>query len=102
MTGGYIELQINGWIISPIIAFRKYIFRDMLPVFSNLDRRAEEVAAEHYHQIEHPIRLAGCRVDVLPPYASNNAKITRRVAGRILEQWLITNRYRRDYGECSV
>lgn len=51
MTGGYLELQINGWIIGPIIAFRKYIFSDVLTAFGNIDQRAEEVANEYYHRI---------------------------------------------------
>jgi hypothetical protein len=33
MTGGYLELQIKGQIIGPVVAFRKYIFPDVLPAF---------------------------------------------------------------------
>jgi hypothetical protein len=34
MNGGYLEMQINGRIVGPIIAFREYIFRDVLPATS--------------------------------------------------------------------
>ena len=33
-------------IIGPIMAFRKYIFTDVIPAFGNLDRRADKVADE--------------------------------------------------------
>jgi hypothetical protein len=51
MTGGYLEMQINGYIIGPIMAFRKYIFTDVIPAFGNLDRRADKVADEYYNEI---------------------------------------------------
>ena len=48
VTGGYIEGQINGYIIGPIMAFRKYIFSDVIPAFGNLDERADEVDEQYY------------------------------------------------------
>jgi hypothetical protein len=37
MTGGYIDGQVRHGMIRPIIAFREYIFRDVVPQFSNLE-----------------------------------------------------------------
>lgn len=51
MTRNYPKKYIVEWAIGPIIAFRKYIFKDVLPVFGNLDERAEEVANEYYDRI---------------------------------------------------
>ncbi len=51
MTGGYLELQIRGYIVGPIIAFRKYIFGDVIPAFGNLETRASETANEYYGNI---------------------------------------------------
>lgn len=64
MTGGYLEMQISGWIIGPIIAFRKYIFRDVLPAFGNLDKRAEEVAEEYYNWIGSQPAGEDCDIDM--------------------------------------
>ncbi len=51
MNGGYLATQVNGWIIGPIVAFRRYVFKDVLAAFGNLDKRAEEVAQEYYGRI---------------------------------------------------
>src|SRR5690242_8348355 len=51
MTGGYLAGQIEGYVIGPIIAFRKYVFPDVLPAFGNLEKRAEEVAQEYYDTV---------------------------------------------------
>lgn len=51
MTGGYLEQQITGYIIGPIVAFRNYIFPNVLPAFGNLDKRAEGVASEYYRRV---------------------------------------------------
>jgi len=48
MDGGYLSMQIRQWIIRPIIAFREYIFSDVLPAFSNLDQRANKIADEYF------------------------------------------------------
>jgi hypothetical protein len=64
MTGGYLEMQINGYIIGPIIAFRKYIFRDVLPAFGNLDKRAEEVANEYFNLIGSQPAGEDCDIDM--------------------------------------
>lgn len=47
MTGGYLDWQVRR-VIRPIIAFREYIFRDMVPQFSKLDERAEQIGNEYY------------------------------------------------------
>jgi hypothetical protein len=51
MTGGYLQLQMENHIARPIIAFREYIFRDVLPAFGNLNARADQIADEYYHRI---------------------------------------------------
>jgi hypothetical protein len=51
MQGGYLEWQIRQFITRPIVAFRAYIFRDVLSQFDNLDDRAERVANEYYDQV---------------------------------------------------
>jgi hypothetical protein len=40
-------MQINGRIVGPIIAFREYIFRDVLPAFGNIDARAGHQQVGH-------------------------------------------------------
>ena len=51
MNGAYLEMQIRGYIIGPIIAFREYIFSDVLPAFGDLNERADKVAQEYYDTI---------------------------------------------------
>jgi hypothetical protein len=51
MDGGYLDMQIRQWIIRPVIAFREYIFRDVLPAFSNLNERANQIGDEYYEQV---------------------------------------------------
>ncbi len=48
MTGGYLSMQVRQRTIQPILAFREYIFRDVLPHFNNLNQRADRVGDEHY------------------------------------------------------
>jgi len=48
MTGGYLAAQIRQWRIRPIIAFREYIFRDVVPQFSRLNERADQIGNEYY------------------------------------------------------
>ena len=50
MNGNYLEGQVN-YRSGPITAFRKYIFRDVLPAFDNLDQRADQVAEDYYNRI---------------------------------------------------
>jgi hypothetical protein len=38
-------------VIRPIIAFREYIFRDLVPQFANLDERATQVGKDHYEMM---------------------------------------------------
>jgi hypothetical protein len=57
-------MQINGYIIGPIMAFRKYIFRDVLPAFGNLDERAEEVAEEYYNRLGSEPAWNNCDIDM--------------------------------------
>jgi hypothetical protein len=51
MNGVYLELLLNGYIIGPISAFRKYIFSSVIPAFGNLEKRAGDVAEEHFSEI---------------------------------------------------
>ena len=37
MNGGYLDMQLRQWIMRPIVAFREYIFSDVLPTFGNLE-----------------------------------------------------------------
>jgi hypothetical protein len=48
VTGEYLASQIRQWRIRPIIAFREYIFRDVVPQFSRLNERADEIGNEYY------------------------------------------------------
>jgi hypothetical protein len=50
MTGGYLASQVRQRAIRPILAFREYIFRDVVPNFSNLDQRADQVGNEYYER----------------------------------------------------
>ena len=51
MNGAYLEMRIRGYIIGPIIAFREYIFSEVLPAFGDLNDRADKVAQEYYDTI---------------------------------------------------
>lgn len=51
MEGSYLEWQVRHNVIRPIVAFRAYIFRDVLPQFNNLDQRAAHLASERYEQM---------------------------------------------------
>lgn len=51
MVNKYLELQIGGRLVGPIIAFHEYIFRDVLPAFNNIDSRARQVAVDYYDKI---------------------------------------------------
>jgi hypothetical protein len=48
MTGGYLAMQIRGRVIRPIVAFREYIFRDVVPHFGALNERADQIGNEYY------------------------------------------------------
>jgi hypothetical protein len=48
MTGGYLASQIRQWRIRPIIAFREYIFRDVVPQFGRLNERADQIGNEYF------------------------------------------------------
>jgi hypothetical protein len=50
MTGGYLDLQIRQRVIRPIIAFRDYIFRYVVPQFAKLDERAEQIGNDYYEE----------------------------------------------------
>lgn len=50
--------------MGPIVAFREYIFRDVLPAFSNLNERAEQVANEYYGRIGSLPAGDDCSVDM--------------------------------------
>jgi hypothetical protein len=51
MTGRYLERQMNGHIVGPILAFREYIFSDVLPAFNNISERADKLGNEMYLRI---------------------------------------------------
>ncbi len=51
MNGIDLEIMLNGYIIGPISAFKKYIFRDFIPAFGNLEKRAADVAEEHFTEV---------------------------------------------------
>jgi hypothetical protein len=48
MTGGYLAHQVRQHAIRPVIAFREYVFRDVIPHFCNLNQRADQIASEYY------------------------------------------------------
>jgi len=50
MTGGYLASQIRHRAVQHILAFREYIFRDVVPHFSDLNRRADEVGNDYYNR----------------------------------------------------
>jgi hypothetical protein len=47
----YVARRIEGDILAPIVAFREYIFRDVLPAFGNINERAQQVADDYYNLI---------------------------------------------------
>jgi hypothetical protein len=50
MNGSYLASRVRR-LRGPIIAFREYAFRDVIPAFGDLDARAEQVANEYYNRI---------------------------------------------------
>jgi hypothetical protein len=48
MTGVYLASQIRQRRIRPIIAFREYIFRDVVPQFGRLNERADQIGNEYF------------------------------------------------------
>jgi hypothetical protein len=48
MTGGYLAHQVRQHAIRPVIAFREYVFRDVIPQFCNLNQRADQIGVEFY------------------------------------------------------
>ena len=48
MTGGYLAHQVRQHAILPVIAFREYVFRDVIPQFCNLNQRADQIGFEFY------------------------------------------------------
>jgi hypothetical protein len=50
MNGSYLASQVRR-LSGPIIAFREYAIRDVIPAFGNLDARAEQVANDYYNRI---------------------------------------------------
>lgn len=56
MNSGNLAHQIRQKTILPILAFRKYIFRDVLPQFCNLNERATQIGHEYYDRaISQPV-----------------------------------------------
>ncbi len=55
MNGVYLALQLRHRVIQPILAFREYIFRDVLPHFADLKIRAYQISREQYdHAVSQP------------------------------------------------
>lgn len=50
MNGSYLASQVRR-LSRPIIAFREYVLRDVLPAFGDIDARAEQVANDYYNRI---------------------------------------------------
>ena len=50
MNGSYLAHRVR-LLAGPLIAFREYALRDVLPTFGNLDARAEQVADEYFNRI---------------------------------------------------
>ena len=50
VTGGYLALQIRHRSIGPILTFREYILRDIVPHFRNLNERADQIGSEYYER----------------------------------------------------
>ena len=48
MTGRYLAHQVRQHAIRPVIAFREYVFRDVIPQFCNLNQRADQIGVEFY------------------------------------------------------
>jgi len=75
MTGSYLEVQIGGWIARPIIAFRKYVFSDILPAFGNLDERARQMESDYYNRVlAQPVGESGDDVDMASVAESAEAR----------------------------
>jgi hypothetical protein len=51
VPGGYLKTQIERCALRPIVGYRECVFREVLPVFGNLNERAERVAKEHFNRI---------------------------------------------------
>jgi hypothetical protein len=51
VSGGYLAMQMRGWLMRPVLVFRQYIFSDILPGLSNLGERAEQMASDYYNRI---------------------------------------------------
>ena len=50
MNGIYLASQVRR-LSGPVIAFREYVLRDVLPAFGDIDARAEQVANDYYNRI---------------------------------------------------
>ncbi|MGA1995558.1 MAG: hypothetical protein ABSH45_07235 [Bryobacteraceae bacterium] len=68
------EAQIGGWIAGPIIAFRRYIFRDVLPTFGNLDERASQMASHYNRVLAQPAGEYGDDTDIASVAESAEAR----------------------------
>jgi hypothetical protein len=50
VNGSYLASRVRH-LRGPIIAFREYLFQNVLPAFADLNARAEQVAHEYYNRI---------------------------------------------------
>ena len=51
VSGSYLAGSIKGRILRPILILEICMFRDVLPVFENLNEKAEQIAGEHFIEI---------------------------------------------------
>jgi hypothetical protein len=51
VNGAYLAMQIRQRVLGPVLSFSECIFRDVLPPFENLDRRADKIADDYYNRI---------------------------------------------------
>ncbi len=58
-------MEIRGRVVGPLLAFGQCIFRDVLPPFADLDKRADQVANDYYNRIgSQPAGEWGADVDM--------------------------------------
>jgi hypothetical protein len=52
VNGSYLASRVRGDLSGPLIAFREYFFRDVLPAFADLDARAAQVGDDFYSRVD--------------------------------------------------
>lgn len=64
VTGSYLQSQIGGFIMEPVVVFREYIFSDVLPAFGNIEARADQMANDYYNRIGSQPAGEDCDIDM--------------------------------------